>query len=104
MSEQVTVNQLLQMHHEQSQEVQKQSVEAFERLSVQLGKVTGSLLTQGALSSVSEFSGKEKFGEWMQQIEKCKLIHGLNERDACQLVWAKSKGTASRLVERRKHK
>ena len=94
------MSQLLQMHHEEAQQVQKQSAEAFEKLSVQLGKVTGSLLTQGALNSVSEFSGKEKFSDWIQQVEKCRLIHGLTEHDACQLVWAKSKDTVSRLVGR----
>ena len=96
----VTVSDLLKLHHEEAQEMQRQSVKAFESLNAQLGVVNGCLLTQGALGSVSEFTGKENFYEWIQEIEKCRKIHGLNENNTCQLVWAKTKGTVSQLVGR----
>ena len=100
MAQEITVSQLLEHQHTQVTEVQKQSARVLETIRSQLEKVNGSLLTHGALSTVSEFSGKERFTDWMQEIEKCKLIHGLSDKDTCQLAWAKTKGTVSRVVGR----
>ena len=99
-SETVTINELLTRHHEQTLHSHRENKQVFEELNEQIRRVSSSLLTQGALNSVPVFSGKEDFAEWLQSIEKCQSIHGLSDKDSCQLMWAKAKGTVSCLIGR----
>ena len=99
-AEKVTINELLTRHHEQTLQSHQENKHVFEELNEQMRRVSSSLLTQGALNSVPVFSGKEDFSEWIQSIEKCQSIHGLSDKDSCQLTWAKAKGTVSCLIGR----
>ena len=81
--------------------MQRQNTEVFSALGTQLGKMNASLVTQGAMSGVSEFSGREKVTDWILEIDKCQSIHRLSDADTCQLAWAKSRGNASRQIGRK---
>ena len=62
---------------------------------------TSTLVVQGAMSRVSEFSITLKVSDWLFEIDKFRSIHGLNDKGTCQLAWAKSKGGAFRQIGRR---
>ena len=100
MAQEITVNQLLAKQHEESQATLRITTKAFEDLNTQIGLVNSSLLTQGALNEVPEFSGKSKVTDWIQDLEKCQSIHGLSDKDTCQLTWKKARGTVSQLIGR----
>ena len=101
MSQDMTINQLLTIQHEQSLQVQQHNAKAMGDIKGQLSGVKSALLTQGALANVSVFTGKESLREWLEEIEKCKKLHDLTDEGTGQLVWAKTKGTVSRLVGRK---
>lgn len=96
----MSLNELLQRQHAQVQRVQEQNTAAFTEMSTQVNRVVASMITQGALNAVSEFTGKEKISEWLQEIEKTMIIQNLSDSDACSLAWAKSKGTVARFIGR----
>ena len=100
-ADRLAVSQLLQILQEQHLALQRQNAEVIERINGQLGRIGGSLVIQGLLDRVPEFTGKEKLEDWLQEINKSKLTHGLSDKEVCQLMWAKSRGTVSRVVGRK---
>ena len=92
---------MLKKQHEQFMNAQLQNTEVFHQMGTQLTRVTSTLIAQGAMNGVSEFSGTDKVSDWLLEIDKFRSIHGLNDKDTCQLAWAKSKGDASRQIGRR---
>ena len=48
-------------------------------IGAQLHGFSEVLLTQGALNSVSWFTGKESIREWIIEMEKTESIHHLND-------------------------
>ena len=50
------------------------------------------------MNEATEFSGKGKVTEWILDIEKFKSIHGLSDKDTCQLAWKNARGTVSQRV------
>ena len=61
----ISINQLLTLQHEQANAVQLQNITTLEAIREQLGSVSNALLTNGALSSLTEFSGQEGVSEWL---------------------------------------
>ena len=101
MTDQMSIQELLDRQHAQIVEAHKLTADAFLAVHSQLGAVSGSLMTQGALNNIPEFTGKEKLSQWLQQINKFGKINGLSDKSICQLAWAKSKGTVSSLIGRK---
>ena len=101
MTEPMSIHELLDRQHNQIVEAHKLTADAFLDVHSQLGAVSGALMTQGALNNISEFTGKERLSQWLQQINKFGKINGLSDKSICQLSWAKSKGTVSSLIGRK---
>ena len=57
-ADRIAVSQLLQILQEQHLALQRQNAEVIERINGQLGRMGESLLTQGVLDRVPEFTGK----------------------------------------------
>ena len=100
MEDELSINQLLTLHHEQTQTTLRQNAAAFQGITQQLSQVSGALFANGALNSLPSLNNPDKILGWTQEIDKCRVIHRLSNKDTCQLAWAKSTGVVSQQIGR----
>ena len=72
----------------------------WQQIAGQLQGIVSSMLTQGALLTVSEFTGTEDITSWLVELDKAKAIHGLADSNTNQLAWSRSRGPASAHIGR----
>ena len=105
MADEVTINQLLSMQHEQIsavlQQIGVQNATATSTMEDKLSQVSQTMLRIGAMGRLPTFSEKGKVTDWIQEVDKCRAIYNLTDGDTCQLAWEKTSGTVSRLVGRK---